>query len=156
MPRHATLVALLLVTACAAPQRPYSFEMNGARPDVLGDVVRAFAAHGEQAQRVDRDAGVIHTGWVDTGFMYGSIQDVTATIVRRYTAILQPRSGDYVVTLRADVQRCAQGSWTVEGGLLVGTCEAIDGLVPDHQADLDRMGLDVQSTLTTGLVAVAP
>lgn len=156
MLRRLALLALLFAAACAAPQRPYSFEMNGARPDVLGDVVRAFAAHGEQAQRVDRDAGVIHTGWVDTGFMYGSIQDVTATIIRRYTAVLQPRSGDYVVTLRADVQRCARGSWTVEDDLLVGTYEAIDGLVPDHQAALDRMGRDVQSTLTTGLVAVEP
>lgn len=147
-------VLALASSACAGVQRPYTFRLE-PRPAAIDDVVRALAANGQQATTIDERAGVIHTAWSDTGFMYGEVHGITATIVRRYTVALQPESGGHLLILRADGQRCARGMWQLQGDVVVGSCEDMNGdVVPDHQGELDRLGQNLQSTLASGLVVV--
>lgn len=148
-------LAALAIFGCASPQRPYSFHVDRADEGLIADVVQALAANGQEAALIDPAARVVHTTWQDTGFMYGEVQGVTATIVRRYTATVRPEASGAIVMLRMDAQRCARGLYAIEGTALTGGCEVLDGLVPDHQGELDRMGRDVQSTMTSGLVVTA-
>lgn len=149
------LAFAVLLAACTQAQRPYVFQLTTQPADPIADVVRALAANGQEAAVVDPVAGIVHTTWQDTGFMFGEVQGTTATIIRRYTSVVHADAGGTIVTLRIDTQRCARGGYEVRDGLLQGRCEALVDIVPDHPNELDRLGAQLQSTLATGMVVVA-
>lgn len=155
MTRTTLTFGLLSLTlfACAAAQRPATFSLQGARPDAVGDLVRALAANGQEAEVIDRESGVVHTYWQDTGFRYGKVQNMDATIVRRYTVTVQPTASGNQISLRIDGQRCAQSGFRIAGGMLSGACEVMNGVVPSHQTDLDNLAQGIQSTLGVAVVA---
>lgn len=133
---------------CAEVQKPVRFTLAAQGNGALDETVRALAVSGHIAGSVDRQAGIILTQWRDTGFMYGSVQGATATIVRRYVLTVTPTSTGADLILRADTQRCAQGTFTVvDGGVLQGACEQLDGLVPKHQEEMDALGATLRGAL---------
>lgn len=144
------LAACILVSACAQTQQPYRFSLSMAgagAPVPIDDVVRALAQSGQTAQAVDERAGVIHTQWQDTGFMYGDVQGSTATIVRRYIVTLSPASGGTDIQIRIDAQRCGQGNFTIGDRGIRGTCEHMDVVVGKHQEELNALGAQVKDAL---------
>ena len=92
-------------------------------------------------EKVDADNGIVQTSWSNTGFGYGFIesgqQSYGATIHRRYTTIVS--KGE--VTLRADTKKCASVPATGE------VCQELNGLVPKHQEELDRLGATLQQAM---------
>src|SRR5262245_16528531 len=119
--RNALIFGVLgfLAASCAQTQIPYRFKMQNDGV-VIDRVVRALAVQGVSAALIDPQAGIIHGPWQDTGFLYGSIDGVAASIVRRYIVILQPAAQGVEVVVRADTQRCAQGSAIIAGPAVSG------------------------------------
>jgi hypothetical protein len=147
--RLPAIAALLLISACAAqPQKPIQFPIQSGKAEALPNIRAALAERGHETERMDEEAGVIYTRWVDTGFMYGEIQGATATIVRRYAVILTTApDGTGKLTLRADTKRCAQDGFEIGDMMVTGTCEGMNGLVSQHQQELDALGAELQSRI---------
>src|SRR5437763_1112928 len=100
------LMLISLLAGCAQQQQPYRFALP--QPPATLDVVSgALASLGQPVAATNAAAGVLQTEWRDTGFGYGYIQSVPATIVRRYivTVAAGPPSGANVL-VRAEVQKC--------------------------------------------------
>ena len=133
--------------ACGSPQRPVTF-VTSANVDGGVDVVsRTLAAEGHSSPVVNRQAGIINTEWKDTGFLFGQVQGAPATIVRRFTVVLAPAGQGANVTVRMDGKRCAQGSFTIEGADVKGSCEEMTVVVEKHQLEVDALGAKVQQAL---------
>lgn len=135
---------LAALGACAQAQRPVTFKSHQPAEQALDTLVRTLAEEGQSVERVDHKAGVVETQWQDTGFLYGQVQNQTASLVRRYVAVVAP-SGS--VTLRVDVKRCAQGGFTIGSTDVRGACEAFDGVVTKQQEELDALGARLQGAL---------
>lgn len=139
-------LSMLLLVGCAAPQRPISFSLAPRAGDPVDAVVRELALAGLAATSVDRQTGIVRTAWQDTGYLYGQLNGVTASIVRRYAVIVAAGASGVEVTVRADTQRCAQGTFNVltpDGGV----CEGMDGLVPRHQEELNALAARLRADL---------
>lgn len=140
----ALLSSLLMIVGCAHEQQPARFTL--AQPGTTLDaVVGALTSLGQNVAATNPAAGVVQTEWRDTGFGYGFIQNVPATIVRRYVVTVSAQPGGTQVLVRADVQKCAQA--TVTPTAVSGPCEAVDGLVPKHQQELDALGAQLRQSL---------
>ena len=148
-------VMAFAIGACAEAQRPYQFTAPTSAEDPVDVVSRALAQSGYAPSGVDRQTGIVVTKWEDTGFLYGKVQGVNATIVRRYTATVakSPDAGQVQVQLRADVQRCQQGSYAIGDVEVRGSCERMDGLVGKHQKELDSLGVKLQQSLAAPAAA---
>src|SRR5262245_5571732 len=81
MTKRMLWVCLLL--GCAETQRPVSFGLKQP-PTSLEAIAGALTSLGHNVAASNPQAGVVQTEWRDTGFGYGFINDVGATIVRRY------------------------------------------------------------------------
>jgi hypothetical protein len=138
--------AMALVCGCAQEQRVVRFVVPSAA-DPIDTLTRALAQSGYTPAGVDRQSGIVTTRWEDTGFLYGQLQNVGATIVRRYTITVGPASTGSEVLVRADTQRCAQGTAVITDAGVNGVCERMDGLVPKHQEDLDELGGKLRQAL---------
>ena len=139
------LVLIPLLFACAQQQQPYRFALPQP-PATLDVVAGALASLGQPVAASNPAAGVLSTEWRDTGFGYGYIQSVPATIVRRYivtVASAQPSGAS--VQVRAEVQKCAGAAVTAT--TVSGPCEQIDGLVPKHQEELNALGAQLRQSL---------
>jgi hypothetical protein len=179
MNRFVTMLTLLgIAVGCAQPQRLVRFHASSAAgEDAIDRVVKTLVENGQQPSEVDPKTGIIHTEWQDTGFMYGNVQNETATIHRRYTAIVTPAAGGADVVLRMDAKRCAQarvvttttrtetsgnsvrvGNSSVSWGgaaapaeqvttRVEAPCEPMDGLVDQHQEELDALGRTLRAAL---------
>ena len=96
MKTYTSSILLLLcgfVIACTAPQKPYQFPIQSGTNEALPKIRALLAQNGHETELMDPEAGIIHTRWVDTGFMMGEVQGRTATIVRRYTVTLVTLAG---------------------------------------------------------------
>ncbi len=70
MKTNTSLIALLLcgfVMACTAPQKPYQFPIQSPSYEALPKIRALLAQNGHETERMDPEAGIIHTRWVDTG-----------------------------------------------------------------------------------------
>ena len=134
---------------CAAAQRPVEFMVPESKDAPYDRVSRELAANGFSPVTGNRESGIIHTKWQDTGYKYGFIQEQPATIVRRFTVVVSRAEGSVRLILRADVKRCVQDGFTVDDTDVRGSCEVMDGLVPSHQAELDRLGAKLRSALSS-------
>jgi hypothetical protein len=144
--RCIAFLALLLAAGCAHRQRPYRFTL-AARDDAVDVVAQALAAQGLEPVLVNREgrgAGVIRTGWRDTGFLFGDYAGQNATLVRRYIITVERFERRMDVTVRADVVRCAAGSFVVRLPDEGGVCDALRGTVPTHQRELEQLGASLQ------------
>jgi hypothetical protein len=99
-------VLVLAAASCSQPQRLVRFHAPTGADEPVDALVRAFVLNGEQPAEVDAKSGIVHTQWQDTGFMYGAIRNRTATIHRRYTAIVTKGAAGADVVLRIDTRRC--------------------------------------------------
>ncbi len=138
-------VAIALI-GCAQEQKPFRFVVTQLA-DPVDTVARALAQSGFVPATVDRQSGILTTRWEDTGFLYGQLANVGASIVRRYTVTVGPASTGAEISLRAETQRCAQGSTRVTDAGVEGTCERMDGLVPKHQDELDHLGATLRQAM---------
>ncbi len=149
-PMKSTLLAFvvgLVVIGCGSPQRPVTF-LTSAKPESAIDTVsRTLAAEGQAPASADRQANIIQTEWKDTGFMYGQIQNTTATIVRRYTVTLAPTNDGSNVTVRVDTKRCPKDGFTVNGNEVRGTCEESTAIPGQLQDDLDDLAAKIRVAL---------
>jgi hypothetical protein len=116
------LVIVLGVAACATEYAPVNVRTSLRSP---AEVARALDAADAAV-----DGNTITTRWLDTGYAYGFVGGHRANVYRRYIAVLD---GDQV-TLRAEIQRCARGSW--DDLASVGACELLQGLLPRDRAAL--------------------
>ena len=154
MKRFALLLLSVVAVGCAATQQPVRFHAPAAATQVqpIDNVVQALAQNGHTADKVDRQANVVHTQWQDTGFMYGQVGNATATIVRRYIVTVSMPADNNLsagadILLRADTKRCVQGTFSSDNQALPANCEQMDGLVPKHQKELDSVGAQLRASL---------
>ncbi|MBI5545474.1 MAG: hypothetical protein HY901_16430 [Deltaproteobacteria bacterium] len=156
MPRI-VLLALVAFAAChpAQVRRPVQF-LAPAQQDPIAALTRALVVGGQSVAHADPQTGILQTRWENTGFLYGFIdvqkpfpRSVGAQIWRRYSVVLAPREGELDVTVRADTQRCAEGAQTADGIAIDGVCTTLftEGLVPQHQKQLDALGLELRTAL---------
>ncbi len=149
MKTNNSLIVILLcgfVMACTAPQKPYQFPIQSQSDEALPKIRALLAQNGHETELMDPEAGIIHTRWVDTGFMMGQVQGQTATVLRRYTVTLVPLAdGKNTLTLRADTKKCAQGGFEIGGEMVTGACEVMNELAPAHQNELDALGAQLSS-----------
>ena len=140
--KSARLAASLVVAlvACVSPQTPVTFLTPTMPARALDTVVRTLAAEGQSPASVDRQANVVQTEWQNTGFGYGQVQGVNATIVRRYTVTLALWEAGTNVTVRMDAKRCPAGD-------LRATCEEASGIPGSMQKDLDALGAKLRAAL---------
>jgi hypothetical protein len=153
--KRALIASALALVALVAPgctnlQRPFVF-VTPAVPDGLQRVVRTLASQGWLVARQDPASGVVATRWRSTGFRYGFVADGRpAVIVQRMVVVVTPGPGQSTVTVRTDLQKC------VEGGVSVGTveiregCERLDGVLGQHQSDVDLMGHQLRAAFAQG------
>ncbi len=154
-------LVLLPLVACIPElsKRPVQFAAPTHDTDPLDDIQRALVTQGLSITNTDPRLGIVQTRWENTGFGYGFVDiaspvrhTVGAQIWRRYSVVVARHDSTADVTVRADVQRCAEGSTTPDGVYIDGACTTMfaDGLVPDHQAQLDALGEQLKTALHGG------
>ncbi len=154
----ALLAVALSLSACPPPlvNRPVTFSAANLQADPIQPLVRTLVANGQSVAQVDPQAGIIQTRWENTGFGYGFVEvevpyphTTGATIWRRYSVILVPQPAGAQVTVRADTQRCAQDAASLDGINLTGSCTRLgaDGLVPDHQQQLEDLAAQLRGAI---------
>ena len=157
------LLAAVVAAGCAAPnlaKKPVLFSAKTA-DDPVDLVTRAFALAGQTVTTMDHQLNIVQTRWENTGFGYGFVDvggfSVGAVIWRRYTAIISRKADQADVALRADTQRCAESARTEDGLNVLGNCTTLwaDGLVPEHQQELEALGERVRVALG-GTAPAAP
>ena len=141
------IILTLTLLACTSPQRPFQFSSQSHKSQAMPNLRAALAEQGLETGYIDEEAGIIRTTWQDTGFMFGTVQGRTATIVRRYTVIVVQQNTGLSLTLRADTKRCAQGGFEFFGEMVTGACEGMTQLVGPHQEELDNLGRGLQSRI---------
>lgn len=151
------LLPLLSSTGCvpAQAQRPVQFTVPLPAEDPFQILTRALVANGLTPIQGDPQAGVIQTRWENTGFGYGFVGGGTgaesqgANIWRRYAITLARQRDGLDILVRADIQRCAEGSSSLDGANILGNCTTAftEGLVPDHQRALDDLGRRLRASL---------
>ena len=142
-------LALASVAGCGSPQRAVTFATAAKVETGLDVVSRTLAAEGHGSPAVDRQAGIAHTEWKDTGFLYGQVQGTTASIVRRFTVVLAPSAEGANVTVRIDAKRCAQGGFSIEGSEVRGPCEEMSVIPERFQDEIDSLGAKLQNALAS-------
>lgn len=60
---------------------------------------------------------------------------------------LQSGQGSPRVVVRLDGKKCPVGGYTIDGTVIRGICEQMDGIVPAHQDDLDKLGARLRAEL---------
>ncbi|HOX47425.1 MAG TPA: hypothetical protein PK668_27775 [Myxococcota bacterium] len=139
------LLALALPAACVHAQKPVRFDGPAALAlEVLSQELEGL---GLQTAEMDERDAVLRTRWLDTGFRYGFVDEREATIFRRYTLVLQRRPADTALTLRAEVATCPRGAAAFGGVELPASCQPMEGVLEDHQQELERLGLELQQAL---------
>jgi hypothetical protein len=146
-PGTALAAAALLAAACSQAQRPYAFFAPERTEAPIDRVVGALTRSGHPPVVVKPAAGLVQTRWEDTGFLYGQIDGVPATLLRRYTVTLLLAAGGAEVNLRADEVRCPRGAFVLSETAWAGACQSFDGVVPAHQEELDRLGEKLERIL---------
>jgi hypothetical protein len=141
------LTFAVVVSACGAPQTPVTFVTSAKGDTALDTVSRTLAAEGQTPVNVDRELGIVQTEWKDTGFLYGQVQGVNATIVRRYTVTLTPAPAGANITVRVDAKRCPQGGYTIGGTEIRGTCEEAGAIPGKMQTELDTLATKIRGAL---------
>lgn len=142
------VLALASLVGCGSPQKPAVFATSAKIDTGVDAVARALATEGYAASHIDRQAGIVHTEWKDTGFLYGQVQQRNATIVRRFTVVLAPQGEGSQVTVRMDVKRCAQGGFSIDGADVRGPCEETEIVPEKMQEELDILGGKVRTALS--------
>jgi hypothetical protein len=136
-----------LVVSCGAPQKPVTF-VTAARAETAVDTIsRALATRGLPAAKVDRQANVVQTKWKDTGFLFGQVQGVNATIVRRYVVTLGPSAEGTSVVVSVDTKRCAQGGYNIADMEVRGACEELPTIPAGMQNDLEALAATIRAAL---------
>jgi hypothetical protein len=160
-----SVLVAIVCTGCvpAVAQKPVQFTARTTEDPV--DVVgRALAASGQTVANADHALKLVQTRWENTGFGYGFVNvavpyphSVGAIIWRRYAVVVVSRGERTDFTLRAETQRCAEGARTVDGFNVLGDCTTLwaDGLVPDHQEQLEALGAQLRRALGGTQVEVA-
>ncbi|AKV04205.1 hypothetical protein AKJ09_10868 [Labilithrix luteola] len=147
--------AVATLVGCGSPQKPAVFATSAKIDTGVDTVARTLASEGYSTAHVDRQAGIVHTEWKDTGFLYGQVQQRNATLVRRFTVVLAPQGEGSQVTVRMDLKRCAQGGFSIDGAEVRGPCEEAE-LVPEKmQEELDLLGGKVRTALSAPVAAPA-
>ncbi len=136
------LLGAVLWAGCTQPQRPYTFYAppNAASVD---DLVGALSVQGLTVDRRDDGAGVVETRWVPSSFLFGSIDERSAYLHRRFIVTMTRSGPDKRVLVRVDLRRCAPASATVGE-----VCAAIsDGIREQDQKDLDDLARSLEDAL---------
>jgi hypothetical protein len=136
-----------VLSACATTQKPFVFTTPAQSESSIDTVARVLAAEGQSPANVDRQLFLVQTEWKDTGFLYGQVQGVNATVVRRYTVTISPAASGSSVAVRIDAKRCPQGGFTVGGTEIRGTCEEAPLIPESMQKDLDALGAKISRAL---------
>lgn len=137
------------VLGCGSPQKPVMFITSANADGAIDTVSRTLAAQGHTPANVDRQSNITQTEWKDTGFLFGQVQNTSATVVRRYTVTVAPASEGANVKVRMDGKRSPQGGDTVGSTEVRGTCEELS-LIPDRfQEQLDSLGRKLKQALGT-------
>jgi hypothetical protein len=151
--RPIALCLLLLSCAPALVNRPVQFSAGPGGDDLFVDVTRALVANGQTVAIADEKLGIVQTRWENTGFGYGFLDDGRGAVIwRRYSVVVAKRDAKADVTVRADTQRCAESATTADGVNIDGVCTKMftEGLVPDHQQQLDALGTQLRTALHGG------
>jgi hypothetical protein len=133
--------------ACAEPQRPYQFTTTPMAREPIEALAAAMSQAGQNPVVVDPQTGAVHTRWIDTGLHVGYVQNLEATVVRRYTATVVRGSFGNEVTLSAEARRCAVRDFVLTEIDVQGTCVAMDRLPARHQQELIRLGQRIQTAM---------
>ncbi|HEY8211754.1 MAG TPA: hypothetical protein VIG99_29930 [Myxococcaceae bacterium] len=142
----AVVLVSLVAAGCAQPQRPFRFELSQGGGAPIDAVAGALASEGYPPAEVDRQTGVMSTQWQDTGFLYGYIDQVATTIVRRWIVVVSTSGPRPQVILRMDAKNCVPGGFSI-GELDFRRCVQMEGMVETHQRELDELGHKLEKAL---------
>lgn len=138
-------IAAGLLAGCLHAQRPVRFE--GPAALALEVLARELTAQGLEPAELDEPRGLLRTRWQNLSFLYGEIDGREATLWRRYAIVVQRRPGDSLLTVRMEVRACRVGTRVDVDNELVGACNELPGLMEDHQAELERLGAELEAAL---------
>ncbi|MDC3987692.1 hypothetical protein KEG57_44920 [Polyangium jinanense] len=145
------MLLVLLLGACGGflphPQQPYRFTAASADGDPADVVARHLASEGYSPANVDKEVGLVQTQWQDTGLGYGFVQDTPATLVRRFTVTIARTANGNDILLRADLQRCPKGRFTIDSTGVRGPCVAAEEHYEQNQQELDGLGARLRTAL---------
>ncbi|MDI1442623.1 hypothetical protein [Polyangium sp. 6x1] len=151
MKRFSLVLLALLGAACSGilpqPQQPYKFTAASGDGDPVDVVARQLASEGYAPDTVDKELGILHTQWQDTGLNYGRVQDTTATLVRRFTVTIARGANGSDILVRADLQRCPKGRFTIDSTGVRGPCVTTDEHYQRNQKELDGLGVRLRTAL---------
>ena len=145
----AFVVMVLVAAACVSVQRPVTF-VTSAGPSAGIDVVaRTLAAVGTFApDTVDRQANVVMTRWNDTGYPYGTVQAVPASIVRRFVVSLSADTEGTTVGVRIEAKRCPHAEGYTAGSVdIERSCEEESTLPDRFHTELEVLAARLEQAL---------
>jgi len=150
MKRSSIVPFALILAACSftQPQTPYRFTVAPAEGEPVDVVARHLASEGHSPANVDKELGIVQTQWQDTGFGYGFVNGVGATIVRRFTVTIARTANGSDIVLRADQQRCQRGNFIIDDTGVRGTCVAMDEVVERGQKEIDELGARLRTVMS--------
>jgi hypothetical protein len=140
------------LAGCAHPPKAYVFTVP---PQQAGQSLELLARHleaeGHHVANIDRNARQIASLWEDTHYRFRETADQeheTNIFVRYRLSVAGATPADQVVTLTADVQRCAADSAYVTPLGVSGPCVQMKRMTPTHQRALDGLGQRLSAALS--------
>lgn len=145
------------LAGCLLPAPPYTLQLASApSAPALEAIAGALSACGQPVEERDA-AGVLATRWQDTGVIYGDLDGMTATLVRRYRvewSASAPAEGAPAttgtaaadggrLTLRSEAVRCVRGAWRVSAASShrpSGLCDAVPGVMSGQRSEQQALG----------------
>jgi hypothetical protein len=149
--RAVPLSSALLVSvavACGAPQRSTTFITSAKAQSTSDTVRRTLSAEGHTV--TSEEQGVFQTGWADTNFYYGQVDEDPATIIRRFTIGVAPNTAGTDVTVRVDAKRCALGTFNPSAMDVTGSCEDLDAIPLRLQREMETLRKKVRDAVGDG------
>jgi hypothetical protein len=147
------------LAGCAHPPKAYVFSVPPQQASQsLELLARRLEAEGHHVAKIDRNAHQVASQWEDTHYRFRETPDQeheTNIFVRYRVSVAGASPADQVVTLTADVQRCAADSAYVTVLGVSGTCVQMKRMMPTHQRALDELGQRLSAALSAP-VTTAP
>jgi hypothetical protein len=129
------------------PQGPFVFTAPPMAREPIDALRTALRESGHPAVFVDGQQGIVRGRWDDTGQRAKPIEDRETTVIRRYTARLEPSRFGSEVTLSAEAQRCVLNNFTLTDTDVTGTCEPLPRLPPQQEAEVKKLGARLQQLM---------
>jgi hypothetical protein len=142
-------LTVTVLASCAHGPRVYSFQTQRPPDEAVDLLARRLGDQGHLISEMDRAAGVITTYWEDTGQreVEGGDGAHPVGVFVRYRVEVRTAGTEHAVGISQELERCGAEAFTITAREVVGFCEPMSGLRPEHQRALDQLGQSLSSAL---------